>query len=242
MNYRHPVFAPYRELLAMLPENRVPTAIELSTLADAFHLHFRFAASVTPLAAIDYEHGIQATGIIPTRNENVHDFMNALVWLTFPAFKTALNHAHCRALVDNPLEARQRSPARDALTVLDESGVLVFTEEREFKRLLINRRWQELFVGKRQALAENTRFIVVGHSILEKLLAPYPSITGKCLFIDGLPEETTRADQLASDAIACLTKPKQLPPLPVAGIPGWHPENHLPHFYDDRSVFRPFAH
>jgi hypothetical protein len=241
MDFSHPAFTPYRELLAMLPSNGVPTAIELNTVAREFNLNFQFARSATPLSAFDYERGIQESGRIPTRPENVHDFMNALVWLVFPVFKTALNRAHCCALTDNPHEARQRSPLRDALTVLDESGVLVFTEESEFSQLLSHRRWQELFVGKRQSLIEDTQFIVVGHSILEKLLAPYPSITGKCLVVSGIPQSIALADQIVSNAIKTINKPKKLPPMPVAGIPGWHPENHLAHFYDDSTVFRPMV-
>jgi len=225
----------------MLPRNRLPTAIELNTVAREFNLNLQFVESATPLSAFDYERGIQESGSIPTRPENVHDFMNALVWLVFPVFKTALNRAHCRALVDNPHEARQRSPLRDALTVLDESGVLVFTEESAFSELLSHRRWQELFVGKRQSLIKDTQFIVVGHSILEKLLAPYPSITGKCLVVSGVPQSIALVDQIVSHAVTTINHPGKLPPMPVAGIPGWHPENHLAHFYDDSTVFRPMA-
>jgi Protein of unknown function (DUF3025) len=241
MDFSHLAFGPYRELLAALPGSGLPTACQLNAVASEFSLEFRFAESPTPLSAADYERGIYENGSIPTRPGNVHDFMNALVWLRFPTFKTVLNRAHCHALAENANEARQRSPLRDALTVLDESGVVMFTKDSAFSELLGERRWQELFVGRRKSLMEQTQFIVVGHSVLEKLLAPYRSITGKCLVVSGLPQEFGQADQMASHAVTGIHSPKTLPPLPVAGIPGWHPDNHLAHFYDDRTVFRPLA-
>lgn len=242
MDFSHPAFDPYRPLLARLPQDRVPTAGELNAVAQQLGLAIRFAESGTPLAACEYEGRIRQTGIIPTRPANVHDFMNALVWLTFPVFKVALNRAHCRALAENPAESRQRGPLRDALTVLDESGVLVFSRDPELLPQLANRRWHQLFVEKRQTLPLDTRFHVVGHAVLEKLLDPYLAITGKCLVIDGLPASLAQADHAASTAIAGISRARQLPPLPVAGIPGWHPDNHLPRFYDNTAIFRPLAH
>ncbi|MEY3549360.1 MAG: hypothetical protein RL520_28, partial [Pseudomonadota bacterium] len=31
---------------------------------------------------------------------------------------------------------------------------------------------------------------------------------------------------------------KPFTPLPLAGIPGWWPDNHAPDFYEDKKVFR----
>jgi hypothetical protein len=36
-----------------------------------------------------------------------------------------------------------------------------------------------------------------------------------------------------------ITRPADLFPLPVLGIPGWWPANENASFYDDREIFRP---
>jgi len=241
MDFSHRAFDPYRPYLAQLAPGRLPSPDELSTLAEKNKLDIRFSTSTHPLSAYEYESGIQQTGAIPTRQDNVHDFMNALVWLTFPVFKSALNRAHCLALAGNTHEAKQRSPLRDALTALDESGVLVFSGDPEFGELLANRQWQHLFIDRRKDIADLTQFMVAGHSILEKLLAPYPSITAKCLVISARPDNLVQADLIAGHAIQSICSPGQLPPLPVAGIPGWHPDNHMSHFYANDAIFRPLA-
>ena len=242
MNFSHPAFDPYRALLDRLPQQRLASIGELNSLAQANHLDIRFAESASPLSAAGYELGIQASRVVPTRPDNLHDFMNALVWMAFPEFKWALNRAHCHALKENRVEHQKRSPLRDALTVLDESGVVIFTLDPGLSSLLANHCWHRLFVEQRSNLLASTRFYVVGHSVLEKLVSPYLSITGKCLVIPALPAETNQASQLASQALVGIEHPGQLPALPVAGIPGWHPGNHLPRFYDNTSIFRPLAH
>jgi hypothetical protein len=214
----------------------------LNTLSIESGQKTRFVPSTGTLSAFEYERGILNTGVIPTRPDNMHDFMNALVWLRFPLLKSALNRAHCEALAHNPHEATHRSPHRDALTVLDESGVLVFSRDPDFDHLLAGRRWKTLFVDRRMETLEKNRYYVVGHAILEKLLAPYPSITGKCLVLDGEPVTPDQADHSASEAISTIIRPKQLPPLPIAGIPGWDPGNRNPAFYDDTTIFRPPVH
>jgi hypothetical protein len=241
MDFSHPAFDPYRPLLARLPQHRLPNPAELTSLARETVLTLRFVETTNPLSACDYEQGILETGAIPTRPDNLHDFMNALAWLTFPQAKASLNRIHCRTLADNPTEAKQRGPQRDAVTLLDESGVLVFTEDEEFLSLLARRRWHEIFIQGRQTLVDRSQFLLLGHAVLEKLLDPYLSITAKCLVIPAKPVNLFAADRIAATALAGLNTPKQLPPLPVAGIPGWHPRNQLPAFYDNAAIFRPLA-
>jgi hypothetical protein len=79
------------------------------------------------------------------------------------------------------------------------------------------------------------RVVVFGHAVLEKALEPFPGITCKVLFADP-------GGNLDAQAAACLSSgiasPALLAPLPVFGLPGWHPENHDAAFYADASVFR----
>jgi hypothetical protein len=69
-------------------------------------------------------------GVVPTRPCNWHDFMNALVWATFPQAKAALHrrqHELIRAWVP-PGATRlpnARTREQDALALLDEGGILL---------------------------------------------------------------------------------------------------------------------
>ena len=50
----------------------------------------RFVPQAELPAGIAYETFISETGGVPTR-DNLHDFFNALVWLTYPKIKVRLN-------------------------------------------------------------------------------------------------------------------------------------------------------
>jgi DUF3025 family protein len=70
------------------------------------------------------------SGEVPTRPRSWHDFLNALVWATFPASKHALHARQARAIrASLPDGARTlpnaRSREHDALALLDEGGVIV---------------------------------------------------------------------------------------------------------------------
>ncbi|HEV8548037.1 MAG TPA: DUF3025 domain-containing protein [Polyangiaceae bacterium] len=67
-------------------------------------------------------------GEVPTRARSWHDFLNALVWATFPHAKRAL-HARQAAAIQARTPAgplpNARTREQDALALLDEGGVLV---------------------------------------------------------------------------------------------------------------------
>jgi hypothetical protein len=67
-----------------------------------------------------------ARGLVPSRKENLHDFMNALVWARFPHAKTALATAlvaACRARPRDP-KNRNRNRLQDRLAMIDEGGLV----------------------------------------------------------------------------------------------------------------------
>lgn len=241
MNFAHPAFAPYRPLLAALDFPRRPPRIEdLDALArwlgprNSRGRRLRFVATTSRFSARDYECAIYETGIIPTRPDHWHDTFNALVWLRFPHTKRAINAAHVAAL---PGEAgHQRSPRRDALTLLDESGVVV-SGDPALCALLAARQWYGLFCDARERVVATMHFVVIGHALLEKALAPYPAMTGKCLVLDASPPAP--ADDAIAAALARIASPRQLPPLPIQGIPGWDPDNVDTGYYTNTEVFRP---
>ena len=100
-----------------------------------------------------YEPRCYLKGEVPTRANNWHDLLNALVWLTFPKAKAAINARHYRALTAemSPATRSQRGAVRDTNTLLDESGVIVACADDELAELLRNFQWKELFWQRRAA-------------------------------------------------------------------------------------------
>jgi len=244
LNLGHPAFAPYRALIDALDLARALPALDaLNALAaargttQARGLPLRFVAPDGRLSARDYETHILHTGQVPTRADTWHDVLNALVWLRFPRFKAALNAAHGAALA---LETgTRRGRRRDALTVLDESGVWVVSRDPALNEWLAGRAWQALFWEARARVESDMCFVVIGHALLEKALEPYPSMTGKCLMLMSDSPDPDAADALAVSALGAIDTPRQLPPLPVQGIPGWDVANAQASYYANQAVFRP---
>lgn len=249
MNFDHPAFAPYRELIDALGlAHALPTPSPdclgaLNTLAAARGtiqsrgLPLRFFAPDGRLSARDYETHILHTGQVPTRADTWHDVLNALVWLRFPRFKAALNAAHGEAIAVETDTLRGRR--RDALTILDESGVWVISRDPALQEMLITHAWQSLFWESRARVETGMHFVVVGHALLEKSLAPYPAITGKCLTLVSEKLDPAAAEARAVATLENIVTPRQLAPLPIQGIPGWDANNACAAYYANRQIFRP---
>lgn len=198
----------------------------------------------TPSTSSDaYESQIAETGQVPTRPANWHDYFNALAWLIWPQSKAALNQLHVIAGI-----TAQRNRQRDALTLLDESGVVVACADPTLWQLLQQHQWHELFVEQRERVEKEMAFHLIGHALYEKALQPYPAMTGKCQLImvtaDFFQLDITQRQQQLDRKLAqqLMQHPPQSPaefaPLPVQGIPGITPENVLPAYYQNRQVFR----
>lgn len=182
---------------------------------------------VTPASdAPYYEVGVFETGRVSTRADNLHDWFNALAWLAFPRTKARLNALHAEEI---PREDGKRGRRRDLLTIFDEGGAIV-AGSRQAESLVRAARWRELFLEHHREF----RIAVLGHAILEQALAPRPSMTCKVVFADPAGD----LDAQAATLISGLATPKDLPPLPVFGYPGWVAQSADPAFYDDTSIFR----
>ncbi len=186
-----------------------------------------------------YEQFIFDNGAVPTR-EGLHDFFNGLVWMRFPATKRLLNRLQAAQIAQAGV-GQVRGPVRDAITLFDESAVLLQAPDAIWDAL-IAREWARLFVDLRPLWAQ-ARLVLFGHAQTEKLVVPYKSITGH---VYRAPVPLTLGDDLAAwdawlaarlTATELATKP--FTPLPVLGVPGWWPANEDPAFYDDATVFRP---
>jgi hypothetical protein len=77
-----------------------------------------------------YDARITEGGCVPTRERSWHDFLNALVWGTFPRSKWALHERQHRAIASRLAPAATRLPGarsrdHDALALIDEGGVVL---------------------------------------------------------------------------------------------------------------------
>jgi hypothetical protein len=154
------------------------------------HRGGRIAPAIDPRTL--YDGRITLAREVPTRVRCWHDFMNALVWGTFPRAKSALHARQYRA-VSARLEpgATALPPARtrelDALAILDEGGVVVLAEEPEHLR-------EHLKLARPGALREATSCggataVVFGHAVYESLaLGVRPAMLGALV----LPREPAR--------------------------------------------------
>lgn len=194
-----------------------------------------------------YEQRIFQDGEIEVRPREWHDLFNALVWLAFPRAKSALNARHIREMKAESNGVRGR--VRDALTILDEDGVIVATPQPDLLDLVRRAMWKELFWRRRPEVVAGMRFFAFGHALYHKALAPFIGLTGKAVLLEVAGDflASPLAGQLRTlderlgamlSAEALFRTPQELLPLPVLGVPGWYPANTREKFYDDAVYFR----
>lgn len=191
-----------------------------------------------------YEAHIAATGQVPTR-DNLHDFFNALIWLHFPHTKRQLNGLHARSLMQ-PARPGTRGSQRDAATLFDENAALFVSTDTGTLDALRRRDWKDVLLKQPADFAAGAQALLFGHALLEKLVAPYKSITAHVwtCHVDAdwlvLPfrERLAALDRRIAQAIRTGFSSADFCHLPVLGVPGWW-RGQDEGFYDDADVFRP---
>lgn len=135
-------------------------------------------------------------GEVPTREKNWHDFLNALVWATFPRAKAALHarqHAALQAWartgeVASGDQVRRLPNARtrelDALALIDEGGILLCDDAK----------------------------IVFGHAIYEGFVLEVPAMIARGVVLHG---PAANADELLTARLAEPLSPDVLPREPL---------------------------
>lgn len=199
-----------------------------------------------------YETRLYRRGEMHVRSGLWHDLLNVLAWLAFPRTKAAINSRHHDEwAAREPAEAREgrRTPVRDALTLFDESGVIVAASDPKLLDMIRAFDWKPLFWTHRARVLEHMRVFVIGHAIAEKLLAPYVGLTAHALLLPvgasftqsspavQLAEVDARTAELVRAGPA-FEGPRMLSPLPVLGVPGWSLESACEGFYEDAGYFR----
>ncbi|MGS0741258.1 DUF3025 domain-containing protein [Glaciimonas sp. GG7] len=255
INWQQPWLSPFRELGAQFSATQdwravLNTAATERDIRNHLGLPIAFVAQTALPAGTAYEAFISDTGCVPTR-DNLHDFLNALIWLSFPAGKARLNALQAAELAKVSGSGKPRGAARDAATIFDENAALLLLRDTTAGASLIaalrEHRWREAFIVQRSAFGTDAEVWLFGHALVEKLVRPYKAITAHTLIV------LTPDDFFAQDVAAKMRwidryiaghlmqqgiTIGQLTPLPVLGVPGWS-GNQDEAFYADATVFRP---
>ena len=256
-----PILAPLHPLIAQLHLRQFPNLNDLNELSGKIqpqiHVQRGYALRFVPQEPgrlgfeSQYEPRCYLTGEVQTRPENWHDLFNAMVWLTYPKAKAAINFRHFQALNEKPESGKsQRGKVRDMATLLDESGIIVVSSNVELIGLLQTFQWKELFWHRREQARKEMGFYVFGHGLYEKALRPYIGMTGQGLiiqtttdfFTSTMQEQVSEIDSSLAKYMVnpenCLS-PRELNPIPLLGVPGWSEENSKETYYENIAYFRP---
>ena len=254
-----PLYEPLYPILSCIEGTGFPALHDLNALLGAKHIATQAGL---PLVFVpqgigkqdfesQYEPRCYLAGEVQTRAQNWHDLLNALVWLTFPKAKAAINARHYRALTQtDEVLTSQRGAVRDMNTLFDESGVIAVCADPELAGLLRNFQWKELFWQRRQRVQQGMGFYLFGHGLYEKALQPYTGLTGQGLllcvaqefFAWPLLEQLAYLDERVAAYLSawehCLST-RELTPVPLLGVPGWSELNQCASYYDNAAYFRP---
>lgn len=194
--------------------------------------------------AFDYESYIAQTNTVPTRANSWHDLFNAYIWGQFTQSKRYLNTLHYSQISLHGVHPR--SKIRNNITLFDECGVVLFTDQSWLKDALRQHDWHRLFIDYRAHWHKQIKVVIFGHAMWEMMLAPFIGLTAKALVIELDSNILTQcvnenADQWIHDHLSTeqtLFNMKPFSPLPILGVPGWYaPQNR--DFYDNQAYFMP---
>lgn len=257
-----PLFAALAAIIRQMPASRFPTLDDLNallavrqpaiTVSHGHRIEFVPQARGRLAFEAQYEPRCHLSGEVQTRADNWHDLFNALVWLTFPRSKAAINDRHYRALTEGAQQndlSSQRGSIRDTNTLLDESGVIVVYADDDVARLLRDFRWKELFWQRREQVRSRMGFFLFGHGLYEKALQPYVGMTGQGwllrvepdFFAWPLEQQLAYVDESLAAYLAVpahCRSTRELSPVPLLGVPGWAAENECAAYYDNTHYFR----
>jgi len=260
--FSRPPLSLWREFSPFVETSDWPRVDALNSAADKADLpdsvggaKRRFVGQTPSLLAdgLHYERRIAERGEIATREGNWHDLLNALVWLRYPALKTALNARQVAEIaVAGP---KRRTRAQCGLTHFDEAGVVVLLRDPALLALWDVHDWHGLFWRESEAWSDGRITAhVFGHALLEHALKPGQLLVGKGLVVTMPRSGNADGDSNDSSAAAgwpiaelaaairrgdLLNDPQELRPLPLSGIPGWHSDNTIETFYRDAPCFCP---
>jgi hypothetical protein len=119
-----------------------------------------------------YDGSICVHAAVPTREQDWHDFFNALCFATFPRAKLALHRRQYLALCERIDPSVKRLPAtrtseQDALTLFDEGGAVIAAAPSFESRLLSADSEERPSILRYAVQAGAARVIPFGHALFE---------------------------------------------------------------------------
>jgi len=201
-----------------------------------------------------YEPRIFLKGEIQTRINNWHDYFQVLIWSLFPRIKSSLNALHYREALKRSHTSPQqtnRGPIENALTLFDECGIIITSDDIKLLEMVRCFQWKELFWQHRERLERRLSCFIFGHALYEKAISPYVGLTGQALLIKTPPRFqalplTRQASQLDQRLARFLSSSDSgvpfdtgvLTPFPLLGMPAWDSDNDNEHYYNNSEYFR----
>ncbi|HTM46947.1 MAG TPA: DUF3025 domain-containing protein [Polyangiaceae bacterium] len=197
-------------------------------------------------AAGGYEAFVAERRCVPTRAQSWHDLFNALVWMHYPRFKWAINQVQRSEMGSSEVDVRnRRTLVQSRAAQFDEGGMVLLTSNLNWVAPLEHFAWREFFVQGRARFDRDVHCLIVGHALYESLQEPHLGITAKALPLLW-PTADYQKDSWQARAAVDAALAAQLPaalradsflPLPLLGVPGWHPEQ-TEEFYANTRYFR----
>lgn len=139
-----------------------------------------------------YDAQIAISGSVPTRPRNWHDYLNALVWATFPHAKRRFHERQHEAVAariqagDRVLPGT-RTRELDGLAILDEGGMILLVEpdlEQEIAQWIDQKNLDRVGQAIRAGQAMTLLF---GHALYETLLGENASATWAMVTLIPIP-------------------------------------------------------
>ena len=108
---------------------------------------------------------------IPIRKNVEHDYFNAMTWLAFPDSKKKLNTKNFTFLEHNYLSGKKNRPRNiDLTTLIDESGIIIFSKNMHLAHLIQQKKWKTVFWNYRNIVKKSFSFFLFVHSLFEKMM------------------------------------------------------------------------
>ena len=171
------------------------------------------------------------------------------MWLSLPLtrivnFKQMIQARESRSKT----EPNKRSFLEDRITLFDESGIAIFSDQEDLLTLIEQRDWTNLFWTRRESVLKHLEIWIVGHGLYEQLLQPFVGLVGygrlykleSCEMKLQGENKQRLIDQIIAQDIFKLTQKGSFPlsAIPILGFPRWFQANNDRAFYNDSKYFR----
>ena len=208
-----------------------------------------FASQATKMSADDYHHQIYTHQTIHLKPNSNHDLLNAFMWLSLPLTRTINFKQMIQARESrSKIEPNKRSFLEDRITLFDESGIAIFSDQEDLLALIEQRDWTNLFWNRRESVLKHLEIWIVGHGLYEQLLRPFVGLVGygRLYKLESFEmklqgEDKQRLiDRIIAEDIFTLTQEGSFPlsAIPILGFPRWYQANNDRVFYNDSKYFR----